>query len=149
MFIFLFFHKSTHCLNSSLGPLETSTLTHNEMVSRRMILSRSRDDLNLNQNYMQQMEDEEDIWYSKEKLFKVSLSFLRKKNRLWMLISIETSSSARALCCWALKKIMMMMNNFFTKRIILTLLNTLSRKCWSLNFIFTVISSHLSLVLVV
>lgn len=42
------------------------------MVSRRMILSRSRDDLNLNQNYMQQMEDEEDIWYSKEKLFKVS-----------------------------------------------------------------------------
>lgn len=42
------------------------------MVSRRMILSRSRDDLNLNQTYMQQMEEEEDIWYSKEKLFKVS-----------------------------------------------------------------------------
>lgn len=45
------------------------------MVSRRMILSRSRDDLNLNQTYMQQqqVEEEEDIWYSKEKLFKVSV----------------------------------------------------------------------------
>lgn len=41
------------------------------MVSRRMILSRSRDDLNLNTTYMQQqVEEEEDIWYSKEKLFK-------------------------------------------------------------------------------
>jgi hypothetical protein len=42
------------------------------MVSRRKILSRSRDDLNLDQAYMQQMEDEEDIWYQKDKLFKVS-----------------------------------------------------------------------------
>ncbi|KAL7039258.1 hypothetical protein ACKWTF_009847 [Chironomus riparius] len=39
------------------------------MVSRRKILSRSRDDLNLDQAYMQ-MEDEEDIWYQKDKLFK-------------------------------------------------------------------------------
>lgn len=39
-----------------------------------MILSRSRDDLNLNQTYVQQqVEEEEDIWYSKEKLFKVSV----------------------------------------------------------------------------
>lgn len=41
------------------------------MVSRRKILSRSRDDLNLDQAYMQ-MDDEEDIWYQKDKLFKVS-----------------------------------------------------------------------------
>jgi hypothetical protein len=40
------------------------------MVSRRKILSRSRDDLNLEQSYIQQ-EAEEDVWYQKEKLFKV------------------------------------------------------------------------------
>lgn len=44
------------------------------MVSRRKILSRSRDDLNLDQVYMhQQQEEEEDVWYQKDKLFKVSL----------------------------------------------------------------------------
>jgi hypothetical protein len=42
------------------------------MVSRRKILSRSRDDLNLDQVYIKQMEEEEDVWYQKEKLFKVS-----------------------------------------------------------------------------
>lgn len=49
------------------------------MVSRRKILSRSRDDLNLDQVYTKQqmMEDaEEDIWYQKEKLFKVSRRFV-------------------------------------------------------------------------
>lgn len=39
------------------------------MVSRRKILSRSRDDLNIDQAYM---DEEEDIWYQKDKLFKVS-----------------------------------------------------------------------------
>lgn len=52
----------------SLGPLETLP---REMVSRRKILSRSRDDLNLEQQYLQQ-EDEDDIWYMKDKLYKVS-----------------------------------------------------------------------------
>lgn len=43
------------------------------MVSRRKILSRSRDDLNLDQAYLQQQqEEEEDVWYNKDKLFKVS-----------------------------------------------------------------------------
>lgn len=42
-----------------------------EMVSRRKILSRSRDDLNLEHQYQQQ-DDEEDVWYQKEKLYKVS-----------------------------------------------------------------------------
>lgn len=41
------------------------------MVSRRKILSRSRDDLNLEHQYQQQ-DDEEDIWYQKDKLYKVS-----------------------------------------------------------------------------
>lgn len=36
------------------------------MVSRRKILNRSRDDLNIDL-------EEEDIWYQKEKLFKVSV----------------------------------------------------------------------------
>lgn len=46
------------------------------MVSRRKILSRSRDDLNLDRAYMQQQE-EEDVWYQKEKLFKVRESFIQ------------------------------------------------------------------------
>ncbi|XP_037713336.1 uncharacterized protein LOC119549373 isoform X1 [Drosophila subpulchrella] len=39
------------------------------MVSRRKILSRSRDDLNLDQTFTQQ-EEEEDIWFQKDKLYK-------------------------------------------------------------------------------
>lgn len=39
------------------------------MVSRRKILNRSRDDLNIDQ-------EEEDIWYQKDKLFKVSLIWI-------------------------------------------------------------------------
>ena len=42
-----------------------------EMVSRRKILSRSRDDLNLDAN---QDLDEEDVWYQREKLFRVSVN---------------------------------------------------------------------------
>lgn len=44
------------------------------MVSRRKILSRSRDDLNLDQ--AQQQEEEADVWYQKDKLFRVSENFL-------------------------------------------------------------------------
>ena len=40
------------------------------MVSRRKILSRSRDDLNQEQPALQ--EEEEDVWYQKDKLYKVS-----------------------------------------------------------------------------
>lgn len=58
----------------SLGPLETIP---REMVSRRKILSRSRDDLNLDQVYQQ--EEEEDVWYQKEKLFKVSFKKIKIK----------------------------------------------------------------------
>lgn len=57
----------------SLGPLETIP---REMVSRRKILSRSRDDLNLDQTYPP--EEEEDVWYQKDKLFKVS-GFIDRK----------------------------------------------------------------------
>ena len=41
------------------------------MVSRRKILSRSRDDLNLE---APPQEEEEDIWYNKDKLYKVRTS---------------------------------------------------------------------------
>jgi hypothetical protein len=41
------------------------------MVSRRRILSRSRDDLNLDSTYVMQ-EEEEDVWYQRDKLYKVS-----------------------------------------------------------------------------
>jgi len=46
------------------------------MVSRRKILSRSRDDLNLDQTFTQQ-EEEEDIWFQKDKLYKVSYSYFK------------------------------------------------------------------------
>ncbi|XP_073958359.1 uncharacterized protein [Choristoneura fumiferana] len=50
----------------SLGPFET--LSGGEMVSRRRILSRSRDDLT--QAISAQIEEEEDVWYQKDKLYK-------------------------------------------------------------------------------
>lgn len=43
-----------------------------DMVSRRRILSRSRDDLNLDSTFNAQQEEEEDVWYNKDKLYKVS-----------------------------------------------------------------------------
>lgn len=50
----------------------TNTL-HSDMVSRRRILSRSRDDLNLDSgNTFAPPEEEEDVWYQKDKLYKVS-----------------------------------------------------------------------------
>ncbi|KAL1396995.1 hypothetical protein pipiens_002599 [Culex pipiens pipiens] len=52
----------------ALGSLE-ATLPR-EMVSRRKILSRSRDDLNLDSTFIAQ-EEEEDVWYQKDKLYKV------------------------------------------------------------------------------
>lgn len=53
----------------SLGPFEATT--GGEMVSRRRILSRSRDDLT--QAFATQVEEEEDVWYQKDKLYKVSV----------------------------------------------------------------------------
>lgn len=45
----------------------------NDMISRRRILSRSRDDLNLDSGvgFPVQVEEEEDVWYNKDKLYKV------------------------------------------------------------------------------
>lgn len=60
-------------MHFSLGPVEVGTIPRDSsMVSRRKILSRSRDDLNLDQKTYMQQEEEEDIWYQKDKLFKVS-----------------------------------------------------------------------------
>ena len=44
------------------------------MVSRRKILSRSRDELHSDIYFMNE-DDDEDIWYSKEKLYRVSEVF--------------------------------------------------------------------------
>jgi hypothetical protein len=54
------------------------------MVSRRRILSRSRDDLNLDNSYP---EEEDDVWHIKEKLYKVSE---RHSNSVIILITIYT-----------------------------------------------------------
>lgn len=45
--------------------------TPSEMVSRRRILSRSRDDLHMDSSF-QPPEEEEDVWYQRDKLYKVS-----------------------------------------------------------------------------
>ena len=42
------------------------------MVSRRKILSRSRDELHSDIYFMNE-DDDEDIWYSKEKLYRVGI----------------------------------------------------------------------------
>lgn len=56
-------------ISCSLGPPEKpKDSTAADMVSRRKILSRSRDDLNLEAFAV----EEEDVWYSREKLFRVS-----------------------------------------------------------------------------
>ncbi|KAF7273691.1 hypothetical protein GWI33_013604 [Rhynchophorus ferrugineus] len=49
--------------------------TPSEMVSRRRILSRSRDDLHMDSGF-QPPEEEEDVWYQKEKLYKVGFFYL-------------------------------------------------------------------------
>ncbi len=45
------------------------------MVSRRKILSRSRDELNSDIYFMNE-DDEEDVWYSKEKLYRVRIKIV-------------------------------------------------------------------------
>ena len=52
------------------------------MVSRRKILSRSRDDLNLDCSDSfrpGENKEEEDVWYAKEKLYKVRTKFENKR----------------------------------------------------------------------
>ena len=46
------------------------------MVSRRKILSRSRDELHSDIYFMAE-DDDEDVWYSKEKLYRVSSIILK------------------------------------------------------------------------
>lgn len=52
-----------------------SLSTTSDMISRRRILSRSRDDLNSDSGvgFAVQVEEEEDVWYNKDKLYKVRL----------------------------------------------------------------------------
>ncbi|KAF4527899.1 hypothetical protein B566_EDAN011290 [Ephemera danica] len=62
-FIYLFFtYRTKRKENSSYHSL----LPSNKMVSRRRILSRSRDDLNL--DFVEV--EEEDVWFQRDKLFK-------------------------------------------------------------------------------
>ena len=55
-----------------------------EMVSRRRILSRSRDDLNM-EAYQ---EEEEDVWYKKEKLYSVSTRIGVSERRIFWLLQL-------------------------------------------------------------
>jgi len=57
-------------LINRVGPIELPLpATPSEMVSRRRILSRSRDDLHMDTTF-QPPEEEEDVWYQKDKLYK-------------------------------------------------------------------------------
>lgn len=91
LFCFVCFFSFSR-LFRSLGPLETLP---REMVSRRKILSRSRDDLNLEHHHQYvTQDDEEDIWYQKDKLYKVSFSIIfhfqnANTNRVCVAISME------------------------------------------------------------
>ena len=60
-------------LNNNNSNANANNTNSSTMVSRRKILSRSRDDLNLDDGpgAPQQQQDEEDVWYQKEKLYKV------------------------------------------------------------------------------
>lgn len=66
-------NNASNTINSTTATTITSASSgHNnsaEMVSRRKILSRSRDDLNLETVYVQ---EDEDTWHQKDKLFRVS-----------------------------------------------------------------------------
>ena len=44
-------------------------------MSRRKILSRSRDELHSDIYFMNE-DDDEDIWYSKEKLYRVGINYV-------------------------------------------------------------------------
>lgn len=73
--------QSNDCINTSSNTISNTTATTSnnnvsEMVSRRKILSRSRDDLNLTENTIYVHEDE-DTWHNKEKLFRVSSCFAK------------------------------------------------------------------------
>lgn len=69
-FLYVYFDFSFgQQLEVSQPKSEESSAIGADMVSRRKILSRSRDDLTLETLTV----EEEDVWYHKEKLFKVSL----------------------------------------------------------------------------
>ena len=76
-----------------------------EMVSRRKILSRSRDDL-----HMEAPPDEEDVWYQKEKLFKVqpnkgNFDYNPLRVSYMRCASVRAGSLSLAICDWRLHQV--------------------------------------------
>ena len=68
---------SINAIFSIFSYFEDHLLRPVAMVSRRKILSRSRDDLNLdNDSFRPGAVEEEDVWYAKEKLYKVNALLL-------------------------------------------------------------------------
>ena len=75
------------------------------MVSRRKILSRSRDDL-----HMEAPPDEEDVWYQKEKLFKVQpnkghIDCYPLRGTYMPCTSVGAGSLSLAICDWRLHQV--------------------------------------------
>lgn len=65
--------RSCHWADVSHGHVTRLIVTvSSNMVSRRKILSQSRDEL----SYVQ--EEEEDVWYTKDKLYKVEINIYRE-----------------------------------------------------------------------
>ena len=65
------------------------------MVSRRKILSRSRDDLNTEQPAMQ--EEEEDVWYQRDKLYKVRSRIRASSGNLFYRMECKLSRKCKVL----------------------------------------------------
>ena len=65
------------------------------MVSRRKILSRSRDDLNTEQPAMQ--EEEEDVWYQRDKLYKVRSRIRASIGNLFYRMECKLSRKCKVL----------------------------------------------------
>lgn len=79
----------------SLPPSETTTTsattTNEDMVSRRKILSRSRDNLNLDAF----VKEEEDVWYQKEKLFRVRTEYIWPHTLFRNMLILHTKNGNR------------------------------------------------------
>ena len=63
--------ENKNCVKTAQTHKKIETTTKKIMVSRRKILSRSRDELHSDIYFMAE-DDDEDVWYSKEKLYRVS-----------------------------------------------------------------------------
>ena len=81
------------------GDIYSSDFTPRTMVSRRKILSRSRDELHSDIYFMNE-DDDEDIWYSKEKLYRVGIALFSFHYVQSVKLSSPFSILSNKYICW-------------------------------------------------